>query len=316
MRRILAALLCGALFLGLSACGGAPGAVSGGSQSGSQSQAAQSGDGSQGDSSQEGYQDFTRPEIGSPVVLDPPYDFDPEEMLPRDFGGCFGEDYPVETETYKLAEGTDAENEVFVIRGREEGPSVYVVAGVHGDEMAGWMTGNLLKKATIRAGTLYVLSPANPWGAAAEPRSRYVTGEEDLNRSFPGSPDGNMAQRTAHSIYQDIARAEPVFVFDLHEARYNEESRDFLGSSLIFTSLDGMDQLCMELLLATESGELCSERYNFFGPGPEGSVNHTVTTGLGIPTITIETYRGYPLERRIGDQLAIVEYVLGYYGLL
>ena len=125
-----------------------------------------------------------------------------------------------------------------------------------------------------------------------------------------------LAQRTAHSIYQDIARAEPVFVFDLHEARYNEESRDFLGSSLIFTSLDGMDQLCMELLLATESGELCSERYNFFGPGPEGSVNHTVTTGLGIPTITIETYRGYPLERRIGDQLAIVEYVLGYYGLL
>ena len=72
----------------------------------------------------------------------------------------------------------------------------------------------------------------------------------------------------------------------------------------------------MELLLATESGELCSERYNFFGPGPEGSVNHTVTTRLGIPTITIETYRGYPLERRIGDQLAIVEYVLGYYGLL
>ena len=37
---------------------------------------------------------------------------------------------------------------------------------------------------------------------------------------------------------------------------------------------------------------------------------------LGIPTITVETYRGYELERRIGDQLDIVEYVLRYYGLI
>lgn len=36
----------------------------------------------------------------------------------------------------------------------------------------------------------------------------------------------------------------------------------------------------------------------------------------GIPTITVETYRGYELERRIGDQLDIVEYVLRYYGLI
>ena len=39
-------------------------------------------------------------------------------------------------------------------------------------------------------------------------------------------------------------------------------------------------------------------------------------TQLGIPTITVETYRGYELERRIGDQLDIVEYVLRYYGLI
>ena len=311
MRKFRISLLCAALLLGMCSCAQAPETdfVSASGQGGS------AGSGSSDATEESGYRDFTRPEIGSPVVLDPPYDFDPEEMLPRDFGGCFTEEYPVEVSSYKLAEGTDVENEVFVIQGEQEGPSIYVVAGVHGDEMAGWMTGNLLKKATVKAGTLYILSPANPWGAESEPRSRYVTGEEDLNRSFPGNADGNMAERAADSIYQDIARVKPVFLFDLHEARYNEESRDFLGSSLIFTSLDNMSQLCMDLLMATESGELCSERFNFFGPGPEGSVNQTVTTGLEIPVITIETYRGYPLERRIGDQLAIVEYVLEYYGL-
>ena len=96
----------------------------------------------------------------------------------------------------------------------------------------------------------------------------------------------------------------------------NAENRDFLGSSLIYTSLDKMSDMYLDMLMATETGELCSERFNFYGPGPVGSINNTVTTQLDIPTITVETYRGYPLERRIGDQLDIVEYVLTYYGLL
>ena len=89
-----------------------------------------------------------------------------------------------------------------------------------------------------------------------------------------------------------------------------------LGSSLIYTDLSEMSDMYLEMLMATESGELCSERFNFYGPGPIGSINNTVTTQLGIPTITVETYRGYELERRIGDQLDIVEYVLRYYGLI
>ena len=116
--------------------------------------------------------------------------------------------------------------------------------------------------------------------------------------------------------FQDIKRVNPVFLFDLHEARANSENKDFLGSSLIYTSLDNMSDLYLEMLMATESGELCSERFNFYGPGPIGSINNTVTTELGIPTVTVETYRGYELERRIGDQLDIVEYVLEYYGIL
>lgn len=257
-----------------------------------------------------------RPGIGTKVVIDPPYDFDPDQMLPRDFGDHFLTDYPVETSTYRIAEGTEVENEVMVIKGEEEGPTIYIVAGVHGDEQAAWETGKQLEKIGIKAGTLYILAPANPWGAAMEPRSRYVSEKWDLNRSFPGHPEGNPARIAAYSIYEDIKAKEPVFVFDLHEARVNSENYDFLGSSLIYTSLDGMEDMYLDLLLATESGEICSERFNFYAPGPIGSLNNSVTTGLGIPTITIETYRGYPLERRISDQLDIVEYVLTYYGML
>ena len=257
-----------------------------------------------------------RPEIGTKVVIDPPYDFDPDQMLPRDFGDHFLTDYPVETETYLIAEGTEMENEVMVIKGQEEGPTIYIVAGVHGDEQAAWETGKQLEKISIKAGTLYILAPANPWGAAQTPRSRYVSEKWDLNRSFPGNPEGNAGRLAAWSIFEDIKEKDPIFVFDLHEARVNSENYDFLGSSLIYTSLDGMEDMYLDLLLATESGAICSERFNFYAPGPAGSLNYSVTTDLGIPTITIETYRGYPLERRISDQLDIVEYVLTYYGML
>lgn len=259
---------------------------------------------------------ISRPEIGSDVLIDPPYDFNPNEMLPRDFGDYFLADYPTRVDSYLLAGGTDVENEVTVLKGEQEGPIVYLVAGIHGDEIAGWMTGNLVKKINIKAGALHILSPANRWGAGADPRTRYITQQQDLNRSFPGNSEGTMAERAADSIYQDIKQVQPVFLFDLHEARANAENRDFLGSSLIYTSLDKMDDLYLDMLLATETGELCSERFNFFGPGPIGSINNTVTTDLGIPTITVETYRGYELKRRIGDQLDLVEYVLTYYGML
>ena len=315
MKRLLLGTLCAAVLL--CGCSAKQGGDSSNPGSDSSQGAASSKDGS---SSQEtGYDRrpaISRPEIGADVVIDPPYDFDPDTMVPADFGDYFTQDYPTQVSTYLLGEGTDIENEVTVLKGQEDGPTVYIVAGVHGDEIAGWMTGNLVKKIGIKAGELHILAPANRWGASADPRTRYVTEQQDLNRSFPGDPDGTMAERVADSIYQDIAKVDPIFLFDLHEARANKSDRDFLGSSLIYTSLDKMSDMYMDLLMATETGDLCSERFNFYGPGPVGSINNTVTTNLEIPTITVETYRGYPLERRIGDQLAIVQYVLTYYGLL
>ncbi|MEG1773347.1 MAG: succinylglutamate desuccinylase/aspartoacylase family protein, partial [Oscillospiraceae bacterium] len=198
---------------------------------------------------------ISRPALDEEVLIDPPFDFNPDEMSPRDFGEHFLGDYPTEVSSYLLAEGTDVENEVTVIKGAEKGPTVYIVAGLHGDEIAGWMTGNLLKKVSIKAGELRILSPANRWGASAQPRTRYITEDQDLNRNFPGSADGTMAQRFDHAVYTDIEAAQPVFLFDLHEARINKKDRDFLGSSLIYTSLDKMSDMYLDMLLATENGE-------------------------------------------------------------
>lgn len=257
------------------------------------------------------------------LTPDPPYSFDIDSMQPSDFGAYFTGSYACETEAYTLLTGDAFENEVFVIRGAEAGPTVYVVAGVHGDEEAAWQTGKLLKKISIKAGTLYIVAPANPWGASKTPKSRY-TDKKDLNRSFPGSATGTNAQRVAWAYYNDIKAKAPDFVFDLHEAVVIEEGRDYLGSSLIYTDLSLFDSrengqysnLFMNVVFATEAGEICSMPFSYYSPGPEGSVNRTISESLKIPVVTVETYRGYQMEERISDQLAIVQYVLRQYGMV
>ncbi|MDR7870236.1 MAG: succinylglutamate desuccinylase/aspartoacylase family protein [Tissierellaceae bacterium] len=219
-------------------------------------------------------------------------------------------------ETYKICEDTDVENEFTVLTAKEDGPTIFIVAGQHGDEIAGYTAIDKLKNMELKKGKVYILSPANMAGANADPKRRYVFDDEDLNRSFPGKTDGTRTELLASAIYTEIETIKPTVVLDHHEARTVKSNRDFLGSSLIYTTLDGMEDMFMDMYLATQSGELCAEPFKFYGPGPLGSMNNVVATNLKIPVITVETYRGYALERRLEEHLAIAGYVLRYYGMV
>lgn len=247
-------------------------------------------------------------------------DADPEQWRLNDVADCFEDQFSTEKEEYLLLEGTAAENTVQILRGKENGPTIYIVAGVHGDETAGWRAGNLLKEASLKAGTIYILSPANAYGAAQN-RRRTEDGR-DLNRSFPGNSEGWGAEGIAASIYADIRDKQPELVLDLHEAVAKEDdyaalgaNYDALGNSLICQSLDGIGELVLDALLASETGELCSGPLTLYGSPPTGSLNRTVTEELDIPVITVETLRTEPLAQRVQNQLELVEFVLKYHGM-
>lgn len=245
---------------------------------------------------------------------------DPAQWQLTDFEPCFEKQFETEREEYLLANGTQDGNRVQVLKGKEDGPVIYVVAGVHGDEQAGWRAGNLLKQATLKAGTLYIVSPANTYGA--EQDRRKTRDGRDLNRSFPGDPEGQDAERIAAAIYADIQDKAPELVLDLHEARPKADdyeslgyNYDALGNSLICHSLDGVGELVLDALLASEAGELCSGALTLYGSPPAGSLNQTVTEQLGIPVITVETLRAEPLEQRVQNQLELTQFVLDNFGL-
>ena len=246
-------------------------------------------------------------------AIEPKDDWDIWSMELSDVGPFFEKEFEVEKSSYKLMEGQITETEVLHIHSANPGPAVYIVGAVHGDERAAWYAALLLKQASISCGDLYILVPANAYGARN--LTRYVVRNQDLNRSFPGEPSGDEAEQLAYAIFRDIAGKRPDLVLDLHEAIVLTQDRDFLGSTYIFTELDGIEDLFFELLVATEEGRICHNEFGFTGPGPAGSVNAEVTRNLRIPTITVETFRGFEIGRRVYDQLDTIQFVLDFMGM-
>jgi len=94
---------------------------------------------------------------------------------------------------------------VHVVHGKQAGPTLFISAAIHGDEINGVeiIRRLLCNKSLNRLkGTLLAAPVVNPFGFIQ--RSRYLPDRRDLNRSFPGSAKGSLAGRIAHLFMQEI----------------------------------------------------------------------------------------------------------------
>ena len=230
-----------------------------------------------------------------------------------DFSDGFSRQWDTTSESYPIQNGNAYENTIIALKGENEGASIYVVAGLHGDETAGFIAGNLLKELTLRSGVLYILSPANQYGALHGQRE--TKSGFDPNRHFPGKEDGTDAEAMDAAIFADIKEKAPDLVLDLHEAEAAQNGSDSLGNSIICDDVSLSGDLVWEILLASENGTLGGETLSLYAGAPKGSLNYTVTRELGIPVITIETKSEEQLVQRVGMHLRIVEFILNQYGM-
>mgnify|MGYP000868952305 CR=1 FL=1 len=208
---------------------------------------------------------------------------------------------------YALGE-PDLRLSVVALETGRDGPTIYVVAGAHGDEPAGILAADLLETAGLASGRLYVLARANAWGC--ERRFRASEDGEDLNRAYPGSAEGGLSARAAAAVFSDIASVRPDLVLDLHEAHSAAGEADFLGNTILSASLDGIEDAALSLVEKSAAGELCSAPFSLAGPPAAGSLAAEVAARLGIPAATIETWREGDIGARVGDHLTIVAHFL------
>jgi len=112
--------------------------------------------------------------------------------------------------------GADVVLPVEVVRGRRDGPRLFVSAAVHGDEINGSeIIRRLLRMPILRRirGSLIAVPIVNVYGFVAQ--SRYLPDRRDLNRSFPGSARGSLAARLAHQFMGEVVR-NATHGIDLH----------------------------------------------------------------------------------------------------
>jgi predicted deacylase len=116
----------------------------------------------------------------------------------------------------RLVTGADVSLPVRVIHGREDGPTVWVNAAIHGDEVVGVeVIRRVLARLSAKTfrGTLIAVPIVNVLGFMAG--ERYLPDRRDLNRSFPGSARGSLAGRIAHLMMTEVVAKCEVGI-DLH----------------------------------------------------------------------------------------------------
>ncbi len=116
----------------------------------------------------------------------------------------------------RLVTGADVSLPVRIVHGKEPGPTVWVNAAIHGDEVVGVeVIRQVLAALNPKEfrGTLIAVPIVNVLGFLNG--DRYLPDRRDLNRSFPGSPRGSLASRIAHLFMREVVAQCEVGI-DLH----------------------------------------------------------------------------------------------------
>ncbi len=119
-------------------------------------------------------------------------------------------------------DGTPVEIPVMILRGREDGPVLWLHGCVHGDEYCGTYTIHALMRSLDAAGlkgTVVALPVLNLTAFRKNQRMSPFEGfgGGDLNRCFPGRPNGSVTEQIAHAIYKPL-KEHADYLVDFHTA--------------------------------------------------------------------------------------------------
>lgn len=171
---------------------------------------------------------------------------------------------------------------VEVRRGKKPGPVLLLTAGIHGDELIGVeILRRLLKSKALQSlrGTLVVV-PVVCMPAFLS-RSRYLPDRRDLNRLFPGSPDGSLGGRLAATFVEEVV-SKCTHSIDFHAGAIGRPN-------LPQIRVTPGDSACMELAKAFQPPVILETNLR------DGSLR-TVLGKKNIPTILYEAGEALRLD--------------------
>lgn len=181
--------------------------------------------------------------------------------------------------------GISAPTAILVLNGVKPGPTFCITAAVHGDELNG---------IEIVRRIMYNIDPQELSGSIIgvpivnlqgfRRGSRYLPDRRDLNRFFPGNPDGSSAARIAHSFFTEVISHCDMLV-DLHTGSFRRTNLPQLRADLTNEKVQNLaKKMGAIVVVQSEGAEGCLRR---------AAVEH------GIPAVTLEA--GAPHELTLSD---------------
>lgn len=205
----------------------------------------------------------------------------------------------------------------YVLTSSKPGPTLMVVGGVHGNEIAGYQAAErIVSELAPDRGRVVVIPRANARAVALNQRG--APDLTDLNRRFPtgSSPVG----LTANDIWNVVVKYKPDWFLDLHEGYdFHIVNKNSVGQSVIVYPTGNSTSVARSLVnhlnampAVTRNG---SKRFSYLQYPVAGSLARKVGADLRIPAAIIETAWPDPLARRVGFHLQAVRYVAERMGM-
>ena len=176
---------------------------------------------------------------------------------------------------------------VIIVHGVRPGPTVWVDAAVHGDEINGIAVARRCVGAIEPrrlAGTVLIVPVVNVFGVAMG--SRYLPDRRDLNRCFPGTPRGSLGGQLAHLFFDRVVSRCEVGI-DIHSASNGRDNLLHLRANLD----DPITRRCAEAFGAPLA---------MHSVAPSGSLRGSATR-RGKTTLVVEVGEALRIDPRSVD---------------
>ena len=196
-----------------------------------------------------------------------------------------GQRKQVRIDVAKLYDFTDMNIPVEVVRGKKEGPTMFISGAVHGDEINGVeIVRRILNKKSLDKlkGTLIAVPIVNVFGFNT--MSRYLPDRRDLNRTFPGTKDGSLTAQLAHTFVNEIVK-HCTHGIDFHTAAINR-----INLPQIRACLD--DEITLKMAEAFQMPVVLHSSLR------DGSLRGA-TRDMGIPTLLFEGGEALRFNERV-----------------
>lgn len=197
-----------------------------------------------------------------------------------------------------VSEGLPVDERLQILKnsvGPSGGKRVCIVTGIHGDELEGQyvcyeLNRRLAQDIDNLKGRVDIYPAINPLGVDTVTRG-IPTFDLDMNRIFPGSPDGHMIELVAHQVVEDLKGAD--LVIDIHSSNIYlyEMPQARIALPMAEKLVPYAEKLNLDFIWIHDAATVL-----------ESTIAHSLNS-VGTPTVVVEMGIGMRITREYGDRL-------------